>query len=241
MSQVELANVTKTFGESLVLDHINLQVEDGEFLVLVGASGCGKSTLLRLIAGLDSPDEGSITISGKNMRDVQPAKRDVAMVFQNYALYPHLTVYDNMAFGLRQKKTSESEIDSKIKKTAEILKIHNLLDRRPKALSGGQRQRVALGRAMVRDPKVFLFDEPLSNLDAKLRQEMRLEIKKLHGLLNTTMIYVTHDQTEAMTMGDRIAIMQNGTIEQADTPNTIYSSPKNQFVASFIGMPPMNL
>jgi len=189
---------------------------------------------------LDSPDEGSITINGKDMDNVPPSKRDVAMVFQNYALYPHLTVYDNMAFGLRQQKLLDSIINSKIQEIAEILKINELLNRRPKALSGGQRQRVALGRAMVRDPKVFLFDEPLSNLDAKLRQEMRLEIKKLHNLLKTTMIYVTHDQIEAMTMGDRIAIMSCGKIEQVDTPAQIYNTPKNRFVASFIGMPQMN-
>ena len=197
MSYVAINDLSKNFGNAQVLNNINLHADEGEFLVLVGASGCGKSTLLRLIAGLDSPDEGSITINGKNMDSVPPSKRDVAMVFQNYALYPHLTVYDNMAFGLRQRKISEKDIDSKIQETAEILKINELLNRRPKALSGGQRQRVALGRAMVRDPKVFLFDEPLSNLDAKLRQEMRLEIKKLHNLLKTTMIYVTHDQIEA--------------------------------------------
>ncbi len=240
MSQVKINNVTKSFGDTQVLEQINLQAENGEFLVLVGASGCGKSTLLRLIAGLDSPDEGSITINGKNMDSVPPSNRDVAMVFQNYALYPHLTVYNNMAFGLRQRKISEKDIDSKIQETARILKIDKLLDRRPKALSGGQRQRVALGRAMVRDPKVFLFDEPLSNLDAKLRQEMRLEIKKLHSLLKTTMIYVTHDQIEAMTMGDHIAIMRRGRIEQVDSPAQIYNAPKNRFVASFIGMPQMN-
>lgn len=240
MSKIDISNVSKKFGSALVLDQINLTAGDGEFLVLVGASGCGKSTLLRLIAGLESPDTGSISIDGKSMLDISPSKRDVAMVFQNYALYPHLTVYENMAFGLRQKKVSEAEIEKKIRETGEILQIKQLFERKPKALSGGQRQRVALGRAMVRDPKVFLFDEPLSNLDAKLRQEMRLEIKKLHGLLKTTMIYVTHDQTEAMTMGDRIAIMRNGIIEQIDVPEKIYESPKNKFVASFIGMPPMN-
>ena len=240
MSRIEITNVSKKFGSALVLDQINLTADEGEFLVLVGASGCGKSTLLRLIAGLETPDTGSISINGKSMLDTSPSQRDVAMVFQNYALYPHLSVYDNMAFGLRQKKVRETVIDTKIRKTGEILQIEQLFDRKPKALSGGQRQRVALGRAMVRDPKVFLFDEPLSNLDAKLRQEMRLEIKKLHGLLKTTMVYVTHDQTEAMTMGDRIAIMRNGIIEQIDKPENIYSSPKNKFVASFIGMPQMN-
>ena len=240
MSRIEITNVSKKFGSALVLDQINLTADEGEFLVLVGASGCGKSTLLRLIAGLETPDTGSISIDGKSMLDTSPSQRDVAMVFQNYALYPHLSVYDNMAFGLRQKKVPETVIDTKIRETGEILQIEQLFERKPKALSGGQRQRVALGRAMVRDPKVFLFDEPLSNLDAKLRQEMRLEIKKLHGLLKTTMVYVTHDQTEAMTMGDRIAIMRNGIIEQIDKPENIYSSPKNKFVASFIGMPQMN-
>jgi len=240
MSRIEITNVSKKFGSALVLDQINLTADEGEFLVLVGASGCGKSTLLRLIAGLETPDTGSISIDGKSMLDTSPSQRDVAMVFQNYALYPHLSVYDNMAFGLRQKKVPETVIDTKIHETGGILQIEQLFERKPKALSGGQRQRVALGRAMVRDPKVFLFDEPLSNLDAKLRQEMRLEIKKLHGLLKTTMVYVTHDQTEAMTMGDRIAIMRNGIIEQIDKPENIYSSPKNKFVASFIGMPQMN-
>ena len=240
MSRIEITNVSKKFGSALVLDQINLTADEGEFLVLVGASGCGKSTLLRLIAGLEIPDTGNISIDSIPMLDTPPAKRDVAMVFQNYALYPHLSVYDNMAFGLRQKKVAETEIDTKIRETGEILQIEQLFQRKPKALSGGQRQRVALGRAMVRDPKVFLFDEPLSNLDAKLRQEMRLEIKKLHRLLKTTMVYVTHDQTEAMTMGDRIAIMRNGIIEQIDTPEKIYESPKNKFVASFIGMPQMN-
>ena len=240
MSRIEITNVSKKFGSALVLDQINLTADEGEFLVLVGASGCGKSTLLRLIAGLEIPDTGNISIDSIPMMDTPPAKRDVAMVFQNYALYPHLSVYDNMAFGLRQKKVAETEIDTKIRETGEILQIEQLFQRKPKALSGGQRQRVALGRAMVRDPKVFLFDEPLSNLDAKLRQEMRLEIKKLHRLLKTTMVYVTHDQTEAMTMGDRIAIMRNGIIEQIDTPEKIYESPKNKFVASFIGMPQMN-
>ncbi|MDP6936280.1 MAG: ABC transporter ATP-binding protein [Candidatus Marinimicrobia bacterium] len=240
MAAIQIRDISKKFGSTDILTQINLTAEDGEFLVLVGASGCGKSTLLRLIAGLETPDEGTISIGDLEMTGVPPAKRNVAMVFQNYALYPHLSVFENMAFGLRQQKKDEAFITEKINSTGEILQISHLFTRKPKELSGGQRQRVALGRAMVRDPKVFLFDEPLSNLDAKLRQEMRIEIKKLHSILKTTMIYVTHDQTEAMTMGDRIAIMRNGEIEQVDTPEKIYSSPKNKFVASFIGMPQMN-
>ena len=240
MQYVQIDSISKKFGNTEVLNNINFQVDAGEFIVLVGASGCGKSTLLRLIAGLEKCDSGRIFIDGKDISSLPPAERDIAMVFQNYALYPHLSVYDNMAFGLRQRKVSETNIKSKIDSTAGMLQINNLLNRKPKALSGGQRQRVALGRAMVRDPKVFLFDEPLSNLDAQLRQEMRKEIKKLHKLLNTTMIYVTHDQTEAMTMGDRVAIMKNGVIEQIESPDKVYDKPKNQFVASFIGSPQMN-
>jgi multiple sugar transport system ATP-binding protein len=240
MQHVQIDSISKKFGNTEVLNKINFQAEIGEFVVLVGASGCGKSTLLRLIAGLENCDSGSIYIDGKDVSSLPPAKRDIAMVFQNYALYPHLSVYDNMAFGLRQRKISELNIKSKIDSTSEILQIEHLLNRKPKALSGGQRQRVALGRAMVRDPKVFLFDEPLSNLDAQLRQEMRKEIKKLHKLLKKTMIYVTHDQTEAMTMGDRVAIMKNGVIEQIESPEQVYNKPKNQFVASFIGSPQMN-
>ena len=240
MQYVQIDSISKKFGNTEVLNNINFQVDAGEFVVLVGASGCGKSTLLRLIAGLENCDSGRIFLDGKDISLLPPAKRDIAMVFQNYALYPHLSVYDNMAFGLRQRKVSEANINSKIDSIAEILQINHLLNRKPKALSGGQRQRVALGRAMVRDPKVFLFDEPLSNLDAQLRQEMRKEIKKLHKLLNTTMIYVTHDQTEAMTMGDRVAIMKNGIIEQIESPDKVYDQPKNQFVASFIGSPQMN-
>jgi len=240
MAAIHLKDISKTFGSTKILNKISLSAKDGEFLVLVGASGCGKSTLLRLIAGLETPDEGTMSIGGLDVAGIPPAKRNVAMVFQNYALYPHLSVFENMAFGLRQQKKEEAFISEKINATGEILQISHLFARKPKELSGGQRQRVALGRAMVRDPKVFLFDEPLSNLDAKLRQEMRIEIKKLHSLLKTTMIYVTHDQTEAMTMGDRIAIMRRGEIEQVDLPENIYSFPKNRFVASFIGMPQMN-
>ena len=241
MSQVELSNVTKTFGESLVLDHINLQVEDGEFLVLVGASGCGKSTLLRLIAGLDSPDEGSITISGKNMRDVRPAKRDVAMVFQNYALYSHMSVRKNLGFALKARKLKGTEIEKRVLRVAKMLDLQELLDRKPRQLSGGQRQRVALGRAIVRNPQVFLMDEPLSNLDALLRLQTRKELIELTGELKSTVIYVTHDQVEAMTMGHRLAVMNEGEVVQLDTPNIVFSYPASRFVAEFIGSPPMNL
>ena len=228
MSNLSLKNLSKSYGDQEILKEINLDIDSGEFLVLVGPSGCGKSTTLRLIAGLEEPTKGEIFIDNSLVNDIDPSKRDIAMVFQNYALYPQMTVRDNMAFGLKIRKYSQEEIDLRVMEASEILQINNLLDRRPKELSGGQRQRVALGRAIVRKPKVFLFDEPLSNLDAKLRQEMRLEIKRLHQLLDTTMIYVTHDQVEAMTMGDRIAVMNDGVIEQIDSPEITYKKRKNR-------------
>ena len=240
MAKLRLNNISKKYGKSVILNNINLDIDDGEFLVLVGPSGCGKSTTLRLIAGLESPNEGEIYIGEEKINEKDPSKRDVAMVFQNYALYPHMTVFDNMAFGLKLQNLDKLEIDKRVKEASEVLMIEEYLDRKPKDLSGGQRQRVALGRAIVRKPKVFLFDEPLSNLDAKLRSDMRVEIKKLHKLLGATMIYVTHDQTEAMTMGDRIAVMNHGIIEQLDTPRILYDQPINKFVASFIGSPEMN-
>ena len=240
MSNLKIENISKKYGTLDILKNIDLNIEDGEFLVLVGPSGCGKSTTLRLIAGLERPTEGQIFIGDLCVNDLDPSKRDIAMVFQNYALYPHMTVYENMAFGLTLRKLNESDIKNRVQDAAKILMLTDYLKRRPKELSGGQRQRVALGRAIVRQPKVFLFDEPLSNLDAKLRSEMRLEIKKLHQMLGTTMVYVTHDQTEAMTMGDRIAVMDNGIIEQLDKPRNLYDNPSNRFVASFIGSPEMN-
>ncbi len=240
MSLVSLKSIHKSFGSTAVLSDINLQIEDGEFLVLVGPSGCGKSTTLRLVAGLEAPTSGEIYIGDTKVTDVDPKDRDIAMVFQNYALYPHMNVYENMAFGLKIRKQNPDLIRKRVEEAADILQIADLLERKPRELSGGQRQRVALGRALVRKPKVFLFDEPLSNLDAKLRSEMRIEIKRLHKLLTTTMIYVTHDQVEAMTMGDRIAVMNRGNIEQLDTPKATYDRPKNKFVAGFIGTPQMN-
>ena len=240
MSSLKIKNISKKYGVLDILKNIEMNIEDGEFLVLVGPSGCGKSTTLRLIAGLERPTEGQIFIGDLCVNDLDPSKRDIAMVFQNYALYPHMTVYENMAFGLTLRKLNASDIKNRVQDAAKILMLTDYLKRRPKELSGGQRQRVALGRAIVRQPKVFLFDEPLSNLDAKLRSEMRLEIKKLHQMLGTTMVYVTHDQTEAMTMGDRIAVMDNGIIEQLDTPRNLYDHPCNRFVASFIGSPEMN-
>jgi len=240
MSSIQIKSLCKSFGENEIIKGIDLDINDGEFLVLVGPSGCGKSTLLRMISGLEIPTSGIINIDGECVNDTSPAERDLAMVFQNYALYPHLTVFENMAFGLRMQKKSEEEIQSRVNHATDILQIRNLLERKPKALSGGQRQRVAVGRAIVRKPKAYLFDEPLSNLDAKLRSEMRIELKKLHQMLGTTMIYVTHDQIEAMTMGDRIAVMRDGIIEQLDTPTNLYNSPINKFVASFIGSPQMN-
>ncbi|MCD6234110.1 MAG: sn-glycerol-3-phosphate ABC transporter ATP-binding protein UgpC [Candidatus Marinimicrobia bacterium] len=241
MAQIVLKNIDKTFDERRkVIDNLNLTIRDGEFLVLVGPSGCGKSTTLRLIAGLESATAGDIFIGETLVNHIPPKDRDISMVFQNYALYPHMTVHDNIAFGLKLRKYPKEEIEQRVQEAADILEIHSLLKRKPKQLSGGQRQRVALGRAIVRKPKVFLFDEPLSNLDAKLRVQMRAEIKKLHRQLKITMVYVTHDQIEAMTMGDRIAIMKDGIIHQLDTPMEIYQKPADLFVAGFIGSPSMN-
>lgn len=241
MSEVVLKNVCKIYdsGNKVVTD-ANFTVNDKEFVVLVGPSGCGKTTTLRMIAGLEEISSGEIMIDGKVVNSLPPKDRDIAMVFQNYALYPHMSVYENMAFGLKLKKVDKKEIDLRVKEAARILSLENYLDRKPKALSGGQRQRVAVGRAIVRKPKVFLFDEPLSNLDAKLRVQMRTEISKLHKQLGATMIYVTHDQTEAMTMGDRIVVMKDGIINQVDTPMNLYNRPINKFVAGFIGSPAMN-
>lgn len=241
MATVQLEDVRKVFDSGHVAVHrINLDIMDNELIVLVGPSGCGKSTSLRMIAGLEDITEGTIRIDGRVVNDVPPKDRDIAMVFQNYALYPHLTVYDNMAFGLRLRKVPRAEIDRAVRSAADMLGIEELLDRKPRALSGGQRQRVALGRAIVRKPKVFLFDEPLSNLDAKLRVQMRTEIARLHKQLKTTMIYVTHDQTEAMTLGSRIVVMKDGHVQQIDSPLALYNHPKNRFVAGFIGSPSMN-
>lgn len=241
MAEVLLKNVTKIYeGGTKVVTDANFIVADKEFVVLVGPSGCGKSTTLRMIAGLEEITEGQIYIDGKLVNNLPPKDRDIAMVFQNYALYPHMTVYENMAFGLKLKKVDKKEIKIRVNEAAKILGLEIYLDRKPKALSGGQRQRVAVGRAIVRKPKVFLFDEPLSNLDAKLRVQMRTEISKLHKQLGATMIYVTHDQTEAMTMGDRIVIMKDGIVNQVDTPMNLYDKPVNQFVAGFIGSPAMN-
>lgn len=241
MASVTLKNVYKVYpGGVTAVSDFNLDIADKEFIVLVGPSGCGKSTTLRMVAGLEEITEGELYIGDKLMNDVAPKDRDIAMVFQNYALYPHMTVYDNMAFGLKLRKTPKAEIDRRVKEAARILDIEHLLNRKPKALSGGQRQRVALGRAIVREPKVFLMDEPLSNLDAKLRVQMRTEITKLHNRLQTTFIYVTHDQTEAMTMGTRIVVMKDGFIQQVDTPQNLYDYPANLFVAGFIGSPQMN-
>ena len=241
MAEVTFKNITKVFpGNVVAVDDFNLEVHDREFLILVGPSGCGKSTSLRMVAGLEEITDGEISIAGKVVNEVPPKDRDIAMVFQNYALYPHMTVFKNMAFGLKLRKYPKAEIEKRVHEAAVILGLEDLMDRKPKALSGGQRQRVAVGRAIVRKPKVFLFDEPLSNLDAKLRVQMRTEISKLHNRLQTTMIYVTHDQLEAMTMGDRIVVMKDGHIMQVDDPITLYDNPKNLFVAGFIGTPPMN-
>ncbi len=241
MSNVILKNVKKTYDNNkVVINSVNLEIKDKEFIVLVGSSGCGKSTLLRMIAGLENITEGEIFIGDKKVNDVPPKDRDIAFVFQSYALYPHMTVKENIAFGLKMRKVPKAEIEKKVSQAAEILNLTEYLDRKPKQLSGGQRQRVALGRAIVRNPKVFLMDEPLSNLDAKLRVQMRSEIKKLHEKLQTTFIYVTHDQTEALTMGDRIVVLNNGNIAQIDTPDEVYNNPKNTFVAGFIGSPQMN-
>ncbi|WFB35078.1 sn-glycerol-3-phosphate ABC transporter ATP-binding protein UgpC [Kiritimatiellota bacterium B12222] len=241
MSEVILQNVFKVYpGDVTAVRDFSLEIKDKEFMVFVGPSGCGKSTTLRMIAGLEEISKGTINIGGRIVNDVPPKDRDIAMVFQNYALYPHMTVYKNMAFGLKLRKMPRAEIDKRVREAAAILGIEELLERKPKALSGGQRQRVAVGRAIVRQPKAFLFDEPLSNLDAKMRVQMRMEISKLHNQLQSTMIYVTHDQVEAMTMGDRIVVMKDGIMQQVDTPLEIYSNPKNRFVAGFIGSPPMN-
>lgn len=241
MANLKLENIEKVYdGKVKAVNDFNLEIENKEFIILVGPSGCGKSTVLRMIAGLEDITSGSLYIDQKKVNDVEPKDRDIAMVFQNYALYPHMNVYDNMAFGLKMRKVAKEEIKESVMNSAKILGIENLLNRKPKALSGGQRQRVALGRAIVRRPKVFLMDEPLSNLDAKLRVQMRAEIVKLHKKLGTTFIYVTHDQTEAMTMGDRIVVMKDGFIQQVASPSELYERPINTFVASFIGSPQMN-
>ena len=241
MATLSLQHIDKIYDNNVqAVYDFNLDVKDGELIVLVGPSGCGKSTTLRMVAGLEDISSGELRIDDKIMNNVEPKDRDIAMVFQNYALYPHMTVRDNMAFSLKINKVPKDEINRRVSEAAKILEIEHLLERKPKALSGGQRQRVALGRAIVRDPKVFLMDEPLSNLDAKLRVQMRVEITKLHHRLKTTFIYVTHDQTEAMTMGTRIVVMKDGFIQQVDSPTELYDNPVNTFVAGFIGMPPMN-
>lgn len=241
MANLALRNLTKAFGNTEVLHGINLEVEDGEFIVFVGPSGCGKSTTLRMIAGLEEVTSGDVIIGDKAVNNLEPKERDIAMVFQNYAIYPHMSVKKNIAFGLRSSKLSKQDKEARILEVAGILDMVPLLDRKPNALSGGQRQRVAIGRAMVRDPAVFLFDEPLSNLDAQLRTQMRLEIKKLHQRVGNTIIFVTHDQVEAMTMADRIVIMKDGHIQQVGTPEEVYHKPANAFVAQFIGAPSMNM
>lgn len=240
MARVVLQNIVKNIGDHRIVKNINLEIPDKEFFILVGPSGCGKSTTLRMIAGLEDITSGEILIDGRVINHVRPKDRDIAMVFQNYALYPHMTVYENMAFGLKLRGYSRSEIRQRVNEAAEILNLGSYLERKPRALSGGQRQRVAVGRAIVRKPRVFLFDEPLSNLDAKLRVQMRLEISKLHERLKTTIIYVTHDQVEAMTMGDRICVMKDGEVQQVAPPLELYERPANKFVAGFIGNPPMN-
>ncbi len=241
MASITFTHVNKTYpGNVEIVPDLNLEIKDKEFVILVGPSGCGKSTTLRMIAGLEDITSGELRIGDRVVNDIAPKDRDIAMVFQNYALYPHMSVYKNIAFGLQLRKMPKDEIDKKVHEAARILDLEHLLDRKPKALSGGQRQRVALGRAMVRNPAVFLLDEPLSNLDAKLRTSMRSEISKLHKKLDTTFVYVTHDQTEAMTMGDRICVMKDGVIQQFDTPQTLYDFPCNLFVAGFIGSPQMN-
>jgi multiple sugar transport system ATP-binding protein len=247
MAEVTLEHISKVYADNKknkakpkAIDDISFTVHDKEFMVIVGPSGCGKSTLLRMIAGLEEIDEGNLSIDGKRINDLSPRDRDIAMVFQNYALYPHMTVYDNMAFGLKLKRFSKREIKERVMQTAQLLEIEDELHRKPKTLSGGQRQRVAIGRAIIRRPKVFLFDEPLSNLDAKLRSQMRIELQRLHREINATMIYVTHDQTEAMTLGTRIAVLNKGKLMQLDTPLHLYNNPANKFVAGFIGSPTMN-
>ncbi len=241
MASLSLKNIEKVYPNGFkAVQNFNLEIADKEFVIFVGPSGCGKSTTLRMIAGLEDISGGTLEIDGKVVNDTEPKDRDIAMVFQNYALYPHMTVYDNMAFGLKLRKVPKPEIDKLVRNAAKILDLEKLLDRKPKALSGGQRQRVAMGRAIVRNPKVFLMDEPLSNLDAKLRVQMRIEISKLHQRLGATIIYVTHDQTEAMTLGTRIVVMKDGLVQQVDTPKNLYNEPKNLFVAGFIGSPQMN-
>ena len=241
MGAIQINSVGKIYPNGTrALEDVNIEINDGEFVVLVGPSGCGKTTLLRMVAGLEDITEGEISIGEKIVNEVAPKDRDIAMVFQNYALYPHMSVYDNMAFSLKLRKLSKNEIDEKVKEAAKILEIDELLERKPKALSGGQRQRVAMGRAIVRNPEAFLMDEPLSNLDAKLRVQMRAELGQLHTQLETTTLYVTHDQVEAMTMGDRVAVIRKGELQQIDTPREIYLYPKNIFVAGFIGSPSMN-
>ena len=241
MASVDIHDVRKAYGSTQVVHGVNIGINDGEFVILVGPSGCGKSTLLRMIAGLENISGGEIRIGPRVVNDVPPKERDIAMVFQNYALYPHMTVADNMAFSMKLRKAPKSEIDERVNKAAQILGLAKLLDRYPRQLSGGQRQRVAMGRAIVRDPQVFLFDEPLSNLDAKLRVQMRTEIKELHQRLKTTTVYVTHDQIEAMTMADKIVVMHDGIVEQMGAPLELYDRPANLFVAGFIGSPAMNL
>ena len=241
MSTVELKGIEKSFGTNKVINKFDIKIEHGEFIVLVGPSGCGKSTLLRMISGLESVDVGEIFLDEKLINNLIPSKREIAMVFQSYALYPHMNVYENMSFGLKTEKLDKKEIDKKVLAAAKTLQIEDLLDRKPRQLSGGQRQRVAIGRAITRNPKIFLFDEPLSNLDAALRAEMRVEISKLHNQIKTNMIYVTHDQVEAMTLADRIVILNQGNIEQVGTPEEIYNDPANIFVAQFIGTPKMNI
>jgi len=241
MGAINITDVGKIYPNGTrALENVNIEIHDGEFVVLVGPSGCGKTTLLRMVAGLEDITEGEISIADKVVNEVAPKDRDIAMVFQNYALYPHMSVYDNMAFSLKLRKLPKDEIDAKVKEAAKTLEIDELLDRKPKALSGGQRQRVAMGRAIVRSPQAFLMDEPLSNLDAKLRVQMRAELGELHSQLETTTLYVTHDQVEAMTMGDRVAVIRKGVLQQIDTPREIYLYPKNIFVAGFIGSPAMN-
>jgi multiple sugar transport system ATP-binding protein len=242
MAAITLDGVSKVYADgTTAVSELNLNIEDGEFIVLVGPSGCGKTTALRMVAGLESITHGSVTIGDRVVNGVPPKERDIAMVFQNYALYPHMTVYDNMAFGLKLRKLDKAEIDRRVRRAADILGLDELLQRKPKALSGGQRQRVAMGRAIVREPKAFLMDEPLSNLDAKLRVQMRSEIARIQHELSTTTIYVTHDQVEAMTMGDRVAVIRKGVLQQVDTPQFLYDHPRNLFVAGFIGSPAMNL
>ncbi|MEZ3503492.1 MAG: sn-glycerol-3-phosphate ABC transporter ATP-binding protein UgpC [Lachnospiraceae bacterium] len=241
MASISLKNICKKYPNGFeAVKNFNMEIEDKEFIIFVGPSGCGKSTTLRMVAGLEDISSGELLIDGRLVNDVEPKDRDIAMVFQNYALYPHMTVYDNMAFALKLRKTPKEEIDKMVRDAAKILDLEKLLDRKPKALSGGQRQRVAMGRAIVRNPKVFLMDEPLSNLDAKLRVQMRTEISKLHQRLGTTIIYVTHDQTEAMTLGTRIVVMKDGVVQQIDSPQNLYNAPANLFVAGFIGSPQMN-